>query len=393
MLPENYQRALLHLLLFGICVGVAIAGPKPEMLGIEAGQIAVNATRISSFKRFGGADEPLAKLTFRGGLVLTSASPQFGGWSGLIMDDEAKSFLAISDTGVWLTARLAYDGNHPAAVEDGRLGPLLDRRGRPIGGSFDRDSESVALESGTFQQGSVLVGFESRHRIERYGLTTSGLSADQGPVPLPPDSNKMRHNQGLEGLTVMKGGPYKGSLVAFSERLYDASRNHTGWLWTGQGPETIHLKNVGDFDVTDLASLDDGTLFVLERRFRWLEGVKMRLRRISPEELGPGRTVEGETLIEADLNDEIDNMEGLSVTRLKSGEVLVTLISDDNFNPVLQRTILLQFTVERAEQAIAPPLNWLLTGSRLDIDGRTCRSSDLCGLRLLNFALELEAIR
>jgi hypothetical protein len=167
----------------------------------------------------------------------------------------------------------------------------------------------------------------------------------------------MRRNQGLEGMTVMKGGPHKGSIVAFSERLYDAARNHTGWLWTGQGPQTLHLKNVGDFDVTDLASLDDGTLFVLERRFRWLEGVKMRLVRISPEELGRGRTIEGEMLIEADLNDEIDNMEGLAVTRLKRGTVLITMISDDNFNPVLQRTILLQFALKRAEQAKAPPQN------------------------------------
>jgi hypothetical protein len=49
--------------------------------------------------------------------------------------------------------------------------------------------------------------------------------------------------------------------------------------------------------------------------------------------------------MEADLNDQIDNMEGLSVTRLKSGEVLVSLISDDNFNHFLQRTLFLQFTV------------------------------------------------
>src|SRR6185437_13060798 len=139
------------------------------------------------------------------------------------------------------------------------------------------------------------------------------------------------------------------------ERLYDVKRNHTGWLWTHKGPATVHLKNIGDFDVTDLASLDDGTLFVLERRFRWTEGVKMRLRRIAPDELEPGRTMQGETLIEADLSDQIDNMEGLSVTRLKTGEVLVTMISDDNFNHLLQRTMLLQFTVNGSGQAKARP--------------------------------------
>ena len=170
--------------------------------------------------------------------------------------------------------------------------------------------KSVALESGTLQRGSVFVGFEGRHRIERYDLSANGLSADRAPSSSAA-AKRMRRTQGLEAMTVMEGGPYKGSLIAFSERLYDASRDHTGWLWTGKAPATVHLKNIGDYDLTDLASLDDGTLFVLERRFRWLEGLKIRLRRRHPARCSPGGTAVGETLLEADLNDEIDNMEGL----------------------------------------------------------------------------------
>ena len=213
----------------------------------------------------------------------------------------------------------------------------------------------MALESGTLQQGSVLVGFEGRHRIERYDLSANGLSADRGAVELPAAAKRMRRTQGLEAMTVMEGGPYKGSLIAFSERLYDASRDHTGWLWTGKTPATVHLKNIGDYDLTDLASLDDGTLFVLERRFRWLEGLKVRLRRLAPGALQPGSTAVGETLLEADLNDEIDNMEGLAATRLKDGSVLITMISDDNFSHMLQRTVLLQFVVKDGRQAKARP--------------------------------------
>jgi hypothetical protein len=83
--------------------------------------------------------------------------------------------------------------------------------------------------------------------------------------------------------------------------------------------------------------------------------MKMRLRRIAPDEIEPGRTMKGQTLIEADLTDQIDNMEGVSVTRLDTGEVLVTMISDDNFNHILQRTLLLQFTVNDSGQAKARP--------------------------------------
>jgi hypothetical protein len=352
---KGFRRAILPVVIFGGCVGTALAEPKPDIAGATAGPIVVNATPIRSFKRFGGTAEEPSKLKFRGGLVLTSPSPLFGGWSGLILDDDARYFLAISDTGVWMTGNVAYDGTKPSGVENARLGPLLDREGKPLVRSRDRDSEAVALESGTLLHGSVLVAFEGRHRIKRYAISPAGLSADQGSLQLPAGAKAMRRNLGLEAMAVLKGGPHKGSVIAFSERLYDASRNHTGWLWTDNGPQTVHLKNIGDYDLTDVASLDDGTLFVLERRFRWTEGVKMRLRRLAPGELRPGRTAEGETLIEADLNDEIDNMEGLSLTRLNGRDVLVTMISDDNFNHVLQRTVLLQFTVEDSAQVKARP--------------------------------------
>jgi hypothetical protein len=58
--------------------------------------------------------------------------------------------------------------------------------------------------------------------------------------------------------------------------------------------------------------------------------------------LAPGATVDGATLIVADMAYQVDNMEGLSVHRDATGEIILTLVSDDNFS-ALQRTILLQF--------------------------------------------------
>jgi hypothetical protein len=54
--------------------------------------------------------------------------------------------------------------------------------------------------------------------------------------------------------------------------------------------------------------------------------------------------VDGPVLFNADLGYEIDNLEGLSVNRSSGGETVLTLISDDNFS-VVQRTLLLQFTL------------------------------------------------
>jgi hypothetical protein len=45
----------------------------------------------------------------------------------------------------------------------------------------------------------------------------------------------------------------------------------------------------------------------------------------------------------ADYSYQIDNMEGLSVHTDADGAVVLTLVSDDNFNHFLQRTVLLQF--------------------------------------------------
>jgi hypothetical protein len=58
----------------------------------------------------------------------------------------------------------------------------------------------------------------------------------------------------------------------------------------------------------------------------------------------PGATVDGPILVEADMGYQIDNMEGLAVHRAGNGDVVLTLVSDDNFS-ALQRTILLQFTL------------------------------------------------
>jgi hypothetical protein len=336
----------------GLCGRFALADSKPDIARIAPGPISVTAKPISHFERFRNGSRLVDKLAFRGGLVLSSSSPNFGGWSGFILGDDGKSFLSISDSGVWMKGKLTYDGSRPSGMENVVLGPLTNSTGAALGpmGS-ERDAESVTLESGNLDRGRVLVGFEGRDRIDRYDLSPDGLSAECGTVTLPNGARKIQVNRGLEAIGVLKGGAYKGSLIAFAERLLDKSGNHTGWLWTSMGPKAVHLKNIGGYDITDLSSLDDGTVFVLERRFNWLEGLKIRVRRINPEELQPGQTAVGDILLEADLNDDIDNMEGISATRLDDGQVVLTMISDDNFNHILQRTVLLQFAVRSSEQA------------------------------------------
>jgi hypothetical protein len=327
------------------------ADPKPSSRNVQLAPIAVTAQPIAAFDKIDPERTRFGKLTWRGGLVLTSPSPNFGGWSGLALGPDGKSFLSISDAGTWMSGRLVYDKGRPTGMDGVRLGPLLSLDGETIARSRDRDAEGLSLLSGTPAKGSMLVSFEHNHRIWRYDVDAKGLSAARSYVALPAAIKRLPGNSGLEAVTVLRGGPYKGSLVVFAESLHDSAGNNTGWIWVKGRAQEFHLSNAGDYAVTDAAPLADGSLLVLERRFRWSEGVKVRLRLIRRAQLRPGAKIDGETLLDASMNQEIDNMEGLAVNAGAGGEIIVTMISDDNFNKALQRTLLLQFALDGADLA------------------------------------------
>ena len=83
---------------------------------------------------------------------------------------------------------------------------------------------------------------------------------------------------------------------------------------------------------------------MLERYFRWSEGVKMRLRHISASEIAPGARIVGRTLFQGDFELRDRQHGGLAVHR-GPAPPSSSLISDDNFNHLLQRTLFLQFTL------------------------------------------------
>jgi hypothetical protein len=307
--------------------------------------IDVSAKPISHFERGKPDIKVFGDLQFRGGLVLSSPSPNFGGWSALLMESDGSRLIAISDVGSWLAADVKYEGDRPARLTNARIGPILDVGGRPLASKHEQDAESATLVSGNLTNGTLLIGFERHHRIQRFEIRNREVLAPTGSLKLAPEAYRMSSNQGLEALAVLQAGPLKGSVVAFAERFTRGSGYHTGWVWVGGEPKALQLRDIDGFNITDAAGLPDGGLLVLERRFRWTEGVAMRIRRLAPNELRPGARLDGQILLQADMSYDIDNMEGIAVHRGARGEVVVSLISDDNFNALLQRTVFLQFTL------------------------------------------------
>lgn len=292
------------------------------------------------------------KLIYRGGLNLFAKAHQFGGYSGLLIDKSGTSILAVSDAGTWMRARLEYDGRKIKGLSNVTLGPILGQNGKPLRSDLERDAESMTLVGGDMRQGTALVGFERKHRILRYPVTLKSFGPPNGSIPLPSNAKNMRANQGFEALAAINTGRLKGTLVVFSERLFDRKGNLRGWLIGGPAPGPITLKTIAGYDITDAAPLPDGGIVVLERRFRMSEGVKMRVRRIAQSELKPGALMSGEILLEAHDNLNIDNMEAIAVHRSASGETILTLMSDDNFSP-LQRTLIMQFALPGAQSTAA----------------------------------------
>ncbi|MGI9381915.1 MAG: esterase-like activity of phytase family protein [Methyloligellaceae bacterium] len=327
-----------------MALGFPAEAQKPQVPELTPQAIEIEALRID-FDPERPDRKTFGKLIWLGGVELHAKSPVFGGYSGLALDETGTRLLAVSDGGHWLTAEITTSGRRVTGLANARVGPLLARDGRRLTQKQNADAEAVSPVRPGHIQGDLYIAFERNHRIGRFPQTPKTIGAPKRYLRLPADMKRSTTNKGLEALTVMRAGPFKGRLVAFTERLLDKNGNHVGWILGGRSAEALKLKRLNGFDITDLAALPGGGLLVLERRFRFSEGVQMRIRRIAAGALRPGKLLTGEVLLHARDNLTIDNMEGIAVHRGAKGETIVTLISDDNFNRALQRTVLLQFAL------------------------------------------------
>nr|WP_303626075.1 esterase-like activity of phytase family protein [Rhodopseudomonas palustris] len=311
----------------------AHAVPAPERIQVRARPIESFDLRDRAARRFGA-------LQFRSGLVLTSSFRGFGGLSALRLDPKGERFTAISDRGTWFTGRIVHSGAEMTGLADVEAAPILGADGQPLTKRKWYDSESLAFDGGI-----AYVGYERINQIVKFDFGRDGVRARGQPIAVPPGLRKLPNNKGIEALVaVPKGLPLAGTLIAISERGLDADRNIIGFLIGGKTPGTFAIRRTEDFDVSDAVLLPPGDLLILERKFSWLAGVHIRIRRIPLASLMPGAVIDGRALFNADLGQEIDNMEGIDVHRDASGETVLTLVSDDNFS-MLQRTLLLQFTL------------------------------------------------
>jgi hypothetical protein len=306
---------------------------EPVAIEVKARPIASFDPRDHSHVRFGA-------LAFRSGLVLTSSFQGFGGLSAIRLDAKGERFTSLSDKGTWFTGRIVYSGREMTGLADVEAAPMLGADGRPITARGWFDSESLAFDGQI-----AYVGLERVNQVLRFDFSKGATRAPGEAIALPPAAKKLPFNKGLEALVfVPKGMPLEGTLIAISERGLDPSGNLIAFLIGGPSPGQFSVRRTENFDVSDAVLLPSGDLLILERKFSLLTGVGIRIRSIPLKSVVPGAVVDGPSIFDADLGDEIDNMEGIDAHVTEEGDTVLTMVSDDNFS-LIQRTLLLQFTL------------------------------------------------
>ena len=326
-----------------MCV-IALAGAEataePRDVRVQARPLVLDQANPER-RRFG-------KLIWRGGLVLRSSAGAFGGYSGLTVSADGSELLAISDRTSWLKMQIVERDGQLVGVRNATIGDLELRAewDNPESARGLKDAEALAaLEPGAIS-GDHYIAFEGRHRIHKYRFNGADFSAPTGALDLPDAALRLPDNKALESLAILRAGRYEGAAIAFSERRAHISGDSLGWLFHNGSAAQLRLKRSDMFDITDAAALPDGSLVVLERNFAGIiRGVFMRIRRIAAADISPGARLDGDVLYETQSGHMVDNMEAIAVHIDAAGRTVLTVMSDDNYNPI-QRTLLMRFAIE-----------------------------------------------
>jgi len=282
--------------------------------------------------------EHVGELHYLGGLWLKSTHLSFGGFSALGSSVSGSRLVALSDHGYRLELLPEYDSDgRLTGIETAELSPLADTDGTVFASKFSRDMESLAPGA----NGEIIVSFERQHRLLIY---TPGNSRPVA-MPSPEGLNNAPLNGGIEALTLLSDG----RLLAVTEAL-GTSEERVGWISTRDGWSPLTYTVSDGFEPTGAATLPGGDVLMLERRYTPSSGVAARIRRVPMEAIQPGAALQGSLIAEIRPPLNVDNMEGIAVRPVSvnapSGKAVVYLISDDNFNPSEQRTLLMMFEME-----------------------------------------------
>jgi hypothetical protein len=294
--------------------------------------------RAIPLKAYQGTRLGRSQITVEAVFALRSSEPAFGGLSGLWLGPDAGRMIAVNDEGRLFITSLIHD-------ERGILTDIVDwsvmdtpRRLDDPGGRRAFDAEALTSD-GT---GGLVVAYEGHHRLRRLSLADLHASPDRLPLPSGLGGPS---NSGMEALATLEDG----RLLAIAERVGAwGGVGLSAWLVDHAGEAVQDLVYVPspNFAPTGADRLGD-TLYVIERQFSMLSGIRSRIVAVPTADIRPGAHLEGEVLATFRWGDLGQNFEAIAAKSAPDNRTLLYLLSDDNFS-FFQETLLLQLSLKPA---------------------------------------------
>ena len=297
---------------------------------------------IEYFK-IGSSETSFGKLSYVGGFAMTADNRNFGALSSIrMLDSSGTKFAAVADTGFFISGTIERDAAlKPVGMSALKFQELPDINGNISNSKWEVDSESLVVDGQ-----AAIIGFERIHRLAKFPFDGTALGNSTGNINFLIPENELRGNRGFETLArAPTDSPLQGALVAVSEKSIDKQGNIFAAVTEGPLKGIFKIARSDEFDITDGDFLPNGDLIILERSFGMSRGIRMRLRQISGHQVKPGAIVDGDILLEANMGNQIDNMEGLDIWQASDGSTRLSLISDDN-KSILQRNLYLEFVLK-----------------------------------------------
>ena len=253
-----------------------------------------------------------------GSFAIRSDHPMVGGLSAVEITDGGAGLVALSDRGALIRGQISRDGTGRVVALALAEPELLTARSGDRGGRAARDSEGLAIA----EDGRMFLSFGGDHRVvlhHAHGDTV--LPAARGFAGLQP-------NASLEALAV----DAEGTLYTLPERSGDWGADFPLFRYAGGAwDEGWTIPRVGRFLPVGADFDDQGRFYLLERDFNLLFGFANRIRRF---EVTPEGMVGGDVVWET-AHGSFSNLEGLSLWRDDRGRLVASMVSDDNFSPIL----------------------------------------------------------
>ncbi|UWQ95935.1 esterase-like activity of phytase family protein [Rhodobacteraceae bacterium M385] len=281
---------------------------------------------IAAFAAFLHLSPVSAQAEFRGEVHLeaTAEASRFGGLSAIEMAEEGATALVLSDRGTLFDLSLTRDAGAITDVTACCGARITWDEGVHLS-TAQRDSEGLAI----LPSGEVVISFEGQGYARlavhgRDGAQTRAFPEVPGVAALP------------------RNGAFEGVAADAQGRLYTLPE-----AMPGQGPIPLlrldrgrwslfaELPRSSGWSPVALDFDDRGRLYLLERRVVVPFGLSSRLTRFDVAARGLSG---GEVLLHSPTGRH-GNLEGLSVWRDGQGQLVATMVSDDNFLAVLNTTL------------------------------------------------------